>query len=168
NFIVPGFSVMKSTWVPGAKATAQGLSNVPLSSTANGSPLEAAPALSPDCAWPQLAIRSAAGDRAIISCSILRMLSGTPSHDFAACFAAGELVVGVDEPGCGPRAGSVLAGAVALYKPRPAGLDDSKKLTGDKRAVLDERIRRRCAFGIGVVEVEHIDTLNIFQASMWA
>ena len=61
-----------------------------------------------------------------------------------------------------------MAAAVALCKPRPAGLDDSKKLTGDKRAVLDERIRRRCAFGIGVVEVEHIDTLNIFHATMWA
>jgi len=96
------------------------------------------------------------------------MLSGTPSHDFAACFAAGELVVGVDEAGRGPLAGPVVAAAVALCKPRPAGLDDSKKLTGDKRAVLDERIRRRCAFGIGVVEVEHIDTLNIFQATMWA
>ena len=96
------------------------------------------------------------------------MLSGTPSHDFAACFAAGELVVGVDEAGRGPLAGPVVAAAVALCKPRPAGLDDSKKLTADKRAVLDERIRRRCAFGIGVVEVEHIDTLNIFHATMWA
>ena len=96
------------------------------------------------------------------------MLSGTPSHDFATCFAAGELVVGVDEAGRGPLAGPVVAAAVALCKPRPAGLDDSKKLTGDKRAVLDERIRRRCAFGIGVVEVEHIDTLNIFHATMWA
>ncbi len=96
------------------------------------------------------------------------MLSGIPSHDFATCFAAGELVVGVDEAGRGPLAGPVVAAAVALCKPRPAGLDDSKKLTGDKRAVLDERIRRRCAFGIGVVEVEHIDTLNIFHATMWA
>src|SRR5690606_16942108 len=92
----------------------------------------------------------------------------TPSDDFAACFASGELVVGVDEAGRGPLAGPVVAAAVALCKPRPAGLDDSKKLTADKRAVLDERIRRRCAFGIGVVEVEHIDTLNIFHATMWA
>ena len=61
-----------------------------------------------------------------------------------------------------------MAAAVALCKPRPAGLDDSKKLSAERRAVLDERIRRRCAFGIGVVEVEHIDTLNIFHATMWA
>ena len=96
------------------------------------------------------------------------MLSGTPSHEFAACFASGELVVGVDEAGRGPLAGPVVAAAVVLCKPRPAGLDDSKKLTREEREKLEERIRRRCAFGIGVVEVEHIDTLNIFQATMWA
>lgn len=83
-------------------------------------------------------------------------------------FAAGELVVGVDEAGRGPLAGPVVAAAVLLCKPRPGGLDDSKKLTADKRAMLEERIRRRCAFGIGVVEVEHIDSLNIFHATMWA
>jgi ribonuclease HII len=61
-----------------------------------------------------------------------------------------------------------VAAAVLLCKPRPAGLDDSKKLTAAERAVLEERIRRRCAFGIGVVEVEAIDRLNIFHATMWA
>lgn len=96
------------------------------------------------------------------------MLFGTPSLDFATRFASGELVVGVDEAGRGPLAGPVVAAAVVLCKPRPAGLDDSKKLTAERRAILEERIRRRCAFGIGVVEVESIDTLNIFQATMWA
>ena len=61
-----------------------------------------------------------------------------------------------------------MAAAVLLCKPRPAGLDDSKKLAPEKRATLEQRIRRRCAFGIGVVEVEHIDALNIFHATMWA
>lgn len=74
----------------------------------------------------------------------------------------------MDEAGRGPLAGPVVAAAVALCKPRPAGLDDSKKLTAERRALLEERIRRRCAFGIGVVEVEHIDAINIFQATMWA
>jgi len=96
------------------------------------------------------------------------MLSGTPSLDFTACFGAGELVVGVDEAGRGPLAGPVVAAAVILCKPRPGGLDDSKKLTHERRALLEERIRRRCAFGIGVVEVGDIDTLNIFRATMWA
>jgi ribonuclease HII len=96
------------------------------------------------------------------------MLFGTPSREFAAGFPAGELIVGVDEAGRGPLAGPVVAAAVVLCKPRPAGLDDSKKLTGERRALLEERIRRRCAFGIGVVDVEHIDSINIFQATMWA
>ena len=98
----------------------------------------------------------------------IRMLSGTPSRDFTASFAAGELVVGVDEAGRGPLAGPVVAAAVLLCKPRPVGLDDSKKLSHERRALLEERIRRRCAFGIGVVEVEAIDRLNIFQATMLA
>jgi ribonuclease HII len=83
-------------------------------------------------------------------------------------FAAGELVVGVDEAGRGPLAGPVVAAAVVLCKPRPAGLDDSKKLSAERRGALEDRIRRRCAFGIGVVEVGDIDALNIFQATMWA
>ena len=79
-----------------------------------------------------------------------------------------RIVVGVDEAGRGPLAGPVVAAAVVLCKPRPAGLDDSKKLSREVRAVLDDRIRRRCAYGVGVVEVEDIDRLNIFHATMLA
>ena len=96
------------------------------------------------------------------------MLSGTPSSDFCAGWHPGLLVAGVDEAGRGPLAGPVVAAAVVLCKPRLAGLDDSKKLTAERRAVADERIRRRCAYGIGVVEVEDIDRLNIFGATMLA
>jgi ribonuclease HII len=98
----------------------------------------------------------------------MAMLSGTPSPDFCAGWPAEALVAGVDEVGRGPLAGPVVAAAVVLCKPRPAGIDDSKKLTGNQRAVVNERIRRRCAFGIGVVEVEDIDRLNIFGATMLA
>lgn len=76
--------------------------------------------------------------------------------------------MGVDEAGRGPLAGPVVAAAVLLCKPCPAGLDDSKKLAPARRAQLEERIRRRCAFGIGVVEVDAIDRINIFHATMWA
>jgi ribonuclease HII len=96
------------------------------------------------------------------------MLSGTPSSDFCAGWPSHLLVAGVDEAGRGPLAGPVVAAAVVLCKPRPAGIDDSKKLTADRRAVADERIRRRCAWGVGVVEVEEIDRLNIFGATMLA
>ncbi|MXP25873.1 ribonuclease HII [Altererythrobacter indicus] len=96
------------------------------------------------------------------------MLSGTPHSQFAAGLLEGGLVFGVDEAGRGPLAGPVVAAAVLLCKPRPSGLDDSKKLSASKRAMLEERIRRRCAFGIGVVEPEEIDRLNIFGATMLA
>jgi ribonuclease HII len=96
------------------------------------------------------------------------MLSGTPSSHFCAGWPSHLLVAGVDEAGRGPLAGPVVAAAVVLCKPRPAGIDDSKKLTAERRAVADERIRRRCAYGIGVVEVADIDRLNIFGATMLA
>ena len=82
--------------------------------------------------------------------------------------AGTRIVCGVDEAGRGPLAGPVVAAAVVLCRPRPAGLDDSKKLTRAERAVLEERIKRRCHWGIGVVEIEEIDRLNIFGATMLA
>ena len=81
---------------------------------------------------------------------------------------AHSLVAGVDEAGRGPLAGPVVAAAVVLCKPRPAGIDDSKKLTPETRELVGARIRRRCAFGMGVVEVGEIDRLNIFHATMLA
>ncbi|CAH0496794.1 ribonuclease HII [Novosphingobium sp. CECT 9465] len=78
------------------------------------------------------------------------------------------LIVGVDEAGRGPLAGPVVAAAVILCKPRPAGLDDSKKLTALRRAGLEEKIKRRCRWAVGVVEPEEIDRLNIFGATMLA
>lgn len=92
------------------------------------------------------------------------MLAGMPE----AGLGAKEIVVGVDEAGRGPLAGPVVAAAVVLCRPCVPGLDDSKKLTAQQRGVIEPRIRRRCAYGIGVVEVEDIDRINIFQATMWA
>lgn len=92
------------------------------------------------------------------------MVSATPDKGLGAA----PLVIGVDEAGRGPLAGPVVAAAVVLCKPCPGGLDDSKKLTRERRAALEPRIRSRCAWGIGVVEVEAIDRLNIFGATMLA
>jgi ribonuclease HII len=78
------------------------------------------------------------------------------------------MIFGVDEAGRGPLAGPVVAAAVLLSKPRPSGLDDSKKLTAARRAELEATIKRRCQWAIGVVEVEDIDRLNIFGATMLA
>ncbi len=78
------------------------------------------------------------------------------------------MIVGVDEAGRGPLAGPVVAAAVLLCKPRPTGLDDSKKLTAARRSELEGTIKRRCHWAVGVVDVEEIDRLNIFGATMLA
>ena len=78
------------------------------------------------------------------------------------------MIVGVDEAGRGPLAGPVGAAAVFLCKPRPAGLADSKQLSPERRARLEAVIKRRCAWGVGVVDVAQIDRLNIFGATMLA
>jgi len=78
------------------------------------------------------------------------------------------MIVGVDEAGRGPLAGPVVAAAVILCKPRPSGLDDSKKLSAPRRAELEATIKRRCHWAIGVVDVNDIDRLNIFGATMLA
>jgi len=79
-----------------------------------------------------------------------------------------DIVIGVDEAGRGPLAGPVVAGAVLLCPGGIAGLDDSKKLSAARRAVLEGAIKGQCRWAVGVVEVEEIDRLNIFGATMLA
>ena len=81
---------------------------------------------------------------------------------------ARKLVVGVDEAGRGPLAGPVVAAAVVLGEGYPQGLDDSKKLSAKRRATLDEQIRESCPWGLGVVDPQEIDRINILQATMLA
>ena len=78
------------------------------------------------------------------------------------------MIVGVDEAGRGPLAGPVVAAAVVLCKPRPSGLDDSKKLSALRRGQLEAIIKRRCRWAVGLADVEDIDRLNIFGATMLA
>ena len=80
-----------------------------------------------------------------------------------------QLAAGVDEAGRGPLAGSVIAAAVILPPGHDiSGLDDSKKLSAKRRALLEAQIRQSCVFGIGIASVEEIDTINILQATMLA
>ncbi len=75
----------------------------------------------------------------------------------------------MDEAGRGPLAGPVVAAACALGSAIPAGLNDSKKLTARRRAILDTALREGGhAFAIAVVEPDEIDRVNIFQATMLA
>jgi len=81
-----------------------------------------------------------------------------------------QRVAGVDEAGMGPLAGPVVAAAV-VFPPETsiAGIDDSKRLDAGTRERLADEIRK-CASGIGlgVVEVEEIDRVNIHQAGLLA
>ncbi len=95
------------------------------------------------------------------------MNASTPDAGFGAKGRI-PLIIGVDEAGRGPLAGPVVAAAVVLCKPRPAGLDDSKKLSRERRGELEAAIKRRCRWAVGVVSVEDIEALNIFGATMLA
>ena len=83
---------------------------------------------------------------------------------------ADALIVGIDEAGRGPLAGSVFAAAVILDPNRPIeGLMDSKKLSENKRDYLATIIKAQAlAWSIASASVEEIDRLNILEATMLA
>jgi len=80
-----------------------------------------------------------------------------------------EPLAGVDEAGCAPLAGPVVAAAVVLDRRRfPRGIDDSKALSPLERSRLDEQLRRVARVAVGIASVEEIDRLNIYWARMLA
>lgn len=84
--------------------------------------------------------------------------------------AGQQLIAGVDEAGRGPLAGPVVAAAVIFHEnPDIPMIDDSKRLPDELRVYLHDIIIQEAAyFGVGVADVNEIDQLNIFQASMVA
>ncbi len=81
-----------------------------------------------------------------------------------------QRIAGLDEVGRGALFGPVVAAAVILNsKRRIAGLDDSKKLSAERREVLALRIREYAlAWGVAEVDARRIDAWNIYQASRQA
>ncbi len=81
-----------------------------------------------------------------------------------------QAVAGVDEVGRGALFGPVVAAAVILSPDRPVrGLNDSKQLEPERRAVLAGRIRERAvAWSVAAVDAATIDWVNIYQASKMA
>jgi len=85
------------------------------------------------------------------------------------------LVAGVDEAGCGPLAGPVVAAAVVFphgwleagVDSKLRGLNDSKQLTEEEREKYFAAITAHpeIRFAVAVVEVEMIDRINIRQAA---
>ncbi|MAR95128.1 MAG: ribonuclease HII [Gammaproteobacteria bacterium] len=81
-----------------------------------------------------------------------------------------NLEAGVDEVGRGPLAGPVYAAAVILNPEiKIKGLNDSKKLSKEKRNSLSDEIKENSiCWNIASVERETIDEINILQASLLA
>jgi ribonuclease HII len=79
-------------------------------------------------------------------------------------------IAGLDEAGRGALFGPVVAAAVILNpKRRIVGLDDSKKLTAERRSELAERIREHAvAWAVAEIDAQRIDAWNIYQASRQA
>lgn len=81
-----------------------------------------------------------------------------------------DYICGVDEVGRGPLVGPVVACAVILPKNYYIeGLTDSKKLSKKKRESFFEIINKDAlAIGIGVIDNQKIDEINILEASRLA
>ncbi len=79
-------------------------------------------------------------------------------------------VAGIDEAGRGPLVSSVVAAAVILNPDVDwRGIDDSKKLSEEKRNMFyDLIIERALAYGIGAASSQEIDEVNILNATKLA
>ena len=78
-------------------------------------------------------------------------------------------LAGVDEAGCAPLAGPVVAAAVILNRDHfPRGIDDSKKLPIKAREAIYGRLQKVAVIGVGIASVEEIDEINIYWARMLA
>ena len=74
---------------------------------------------------------------------------------------------GIDEAGRGPLAGPVVAAAVILPEDEVIpGINDSKQLTSVKREYLFDIIKEKAiAWGVGIVDENCIDEINILKAT---
>ncbi|MCD7907760.1 MAG: ribonuclease HII [Clostridium sp.] len=88
-------------------------------------------------------------------------------REYENTYAACAYICGIDEAGRGPLAGPVAAGAVILPKDcRLLYLNDSKKLSEKRREELFVQIKEQAvAWSVGIVGPEHIDEINILQAT---
>jgi ribonuclease HII len=91
-------------------------------------------------------------------------------HERELRLAGFQRIAGLDEVGRGSLAGPVVAAAVVLpERHRIKGLRDSKVLTRLRRESLYEQILDKAdSVGVGCVEVEVIDRINILQATKLA
>ena len=77
-----------------------------------------------------------------------------------------NIIGGTDEAGRGPLYGPVVAACVVLPKTfELEGLNDSKKLSEKKRNQFYDYLIKNTIYGIGIVEADEIDKINIYEAS---
>lgn len=81
-----------------------------------------------------------------------------------------SLIGGIDEAGRGPLCGPVVAACVILPKDAELlYLNDSKKLSEKRRELLFPEIKEKAvSFGVGIVENDVIDEINILNATKLA
>lgn len=107
----------------------------------------------------------------MVSAELFAPEAGYPdfSHEDMLMARGARLVAGVDEAGRGPLAGPVVVAAVRLDPARiPSGLNDSKKLTAERRDELYEEIVSTAEVAIVSAPPSDIVTHNIRGATLAA
>lgn len=81
-----------------------------------------------------------------------------------------QYIAGIDEVGRGPLAGPVVAACVILpIGEKIQGLNDSKKIPKSKHETLyQEVLTRALAVGVGIIDSQTIDQVNIYEATKLA
>lgn len=81
-----------------------------------------------------------------------------------------QFIAGIDEVGRGPLAGPVVAAAVILPQNcKIRGLNDSKKIPKSKhQAIYNDILNHALAIGIGIIDNQVIDQVNIYEATKLA
>ena len=76
-------------------------------------------------------------------------------------------ICGIDEAGRGPLAGPVVVASVIMPENSMIeGVNDSKKISEAKREKLyDQIISEAISYGVGIIDEEEIDTINILNAT---
>ena len=76
-------------------------------------------------------------------------------------------ICGIDEAGRGPLAGPVVVASVILSRETMIeGVNDSKKITENRRErVYEEIIKQAISYGVGIIDENKIDEINILQAT---
>ena len=78
-----------------------------------------------------------------------------------------EYICGIDEAGRGPLAGPVVVASSIMPKDSMIeGVNDSKKISEKRREkIFEEIIKEAISYGVGIIDENTIDDINILQAT---